>query len=130
MYEQQPGTPDSQHAEATADSIGYSLQEFPPKRLRGFALLDVEQRREIARLGGRTAHAMGLAHTFTSEEAQAAGRKGGATVSRDRIHMAAIGRNGGKRTHPLQADVAGCESKNRIPPDSIRSDGIRPTKAR
>lgn len=124
--------PNDSHAAgavATARPERHSTNPQPGPR-RGFASLDPEQRRQIAQLGGRTAHALGLAHTFTSAEAQAAGRKGGATVSRDRIHMAAIGRNGGKRTHPLQTDVAGCESKNRIPPDSIRSDGIRPTKAR
>lgn len=46
---------------------------------------------------GNAAHARGTAHEFTSEEARAAGRKGGHTVSRDRQHMAEIGRRGGKR---------------------------------
>ncbi|WP_301337575.1 KGG domain-containing protein, partial [Microcystis aeruginosa] len=34
-----------------------------------------------------------------SEEAREAGRKGGEAVSRDRAHMAAIGREGGKNSH-------------------------------
>ena len=36
-----------------------------------------EKQRAIQRLGGKTAHAMGKAHTWTREEAQIAGRKGG-----------------------------------------------------
>jgi len=36
-----------------------------------------EQRRAIAGLGGKAAHAAGKAHTWTREEAQKAGRKGG-----------------------------------------------------
>jgi general stress protein YciG len=63
---------------------------------RGFASMDREKQREIARKGGRAAHLKGTAHEFTSDEARAAGRKGGETVSRDRAHMAAIGREGGQ----------------------------------
>lgn len=36
-----------------------------------------EKQRQIASKGGRAAHAKGTAHEFTSEEARAAGRKGG-----------------------------------------------------
>ena len=36
-----------------------------------------EQRRAIAGLGGKAAHAKGKAHAWTREEAQSAGRKGG-----------------------------------------------------
>ncbi|WP_159017506.1 KGG domain-containing protein [Cognatiluteimonas profundi] len=39
--------------------------------------MNPEQQREIASEGGRAAHASGHAHEFTSEEARAAGRKGG-----------------------------------------------------
>jgi uncharacterized protein len=63
---------------------------------RGFAALDPHKQREIARLGGRAAHAQGRAHEFTSEEAREAGRKGGEAVSRDSQHMREIGRLGGK----------------------------------
>jgi general stress protein YciG len=52
--------------------------------------------REIASKGGRAAHAKGTAHEWTSDEARVAGRKGGEVVSRDRAHMAAIGREGGE----------------------------------
>ena len=62
---------------------------------RGFGAMDPEKQREIARKGGRTAHAKGTAHEWTSDEARIAGRKGGEIVSRDRAHMAAIGRKGG-----------------------------------
>jgi general stress protein YciG len=63
---------------------------------RGFAALDPDKQREIARLGGRAAHAQGKAHEFTSEEARVAGRKGGEVVSNDKEHMKEIGRMGGK----------------------------------
>ena len=62
---------------------------------RGFAAMDADRQREIARQGGRAAHARGTAHEFTPEEARDAGRKGGEQVSRNRDHMAAIGRKGG-----------------------------------
>ena len=62
---------------------------------RGFASMDAAKQREIASKGGRAAHSKGTAHEFTSEEARVAGRKGGEAVSRDRAHMAAIGREGG-----------------------------------
>lgn len=64
---------------------------------RGFASMDPEKQREIARKGGRAAHAKGTAHEFTSDEARSAGRKGGEAVSRNRAHMAEIGRRGGER---------------------------------
>jgi general stress protein YciG len=44
---------------------------------RGFASMDPQRQREIASEGGRAAHEKGTAHEFTSEEARAAGRKGG-----------------------------------------------------
>jgi general stress protein YciG len=62
---------------------------------RGFASMDATKQREIASKGGRAAHAKGTAHEFTSDEARVAGRKGGEAVSRDRTHMATIGREGG-----------------------------------
>lgn len=42
------------------------------RKPRGFATLSPERRREIASMGGRTAHAAGTAHQFTSDEARAA----------------------------------------------------------
>ena len=61
----------------------------------GFAGMDSDKQREIARRGGRAAHEKGTAHEFTADEARAAGRKGGVTVSRDREYMSRIGRAGG-----------------------------------
>ena len=66
------------------------------KSARGFASMDQGKQKEIASKGGRAAHAKGTAHEFDSNEARAAGRKGGMAVSRNREHMAAIGRRGGE----------------------------------
>ena len=63
---------------------------------RGFASMDREKQKEIASKGGKAAHAKGTAHEFDSSEAREAGRKGGVAVSRNREHMAAIGRRGGE----------------------------------
>ena len=68
---------------------------MPGTSNRGFASMDEAKQREIASKGGRAAHLKGTAHEFSSDEARAAGRKGGETVSRDRQHMAEIGRKGG-----------------------------------
>jgi general stress protein YciG len=55
-----------------------SNSENPPaKRARGFAAMDPAQQRRIASEGGRASHQSGRGHRFTSEEARAAGRKGG-----------------------------------------------------
>jgi general stress protein YciG len=70
------------------------------RRRRGFAALDEATRKQIASIGGHTAHAKGVAHQYTAEEARLAGRKGGQAVSRDRAHMAAIGRKGGLVPRP------------------------------
>ncbi|HEY7234970.1 MAG TPA: KGG domain-containing protein [Gemmatimonadaceae bacterium] len=80
---------------------------------RGFASMDRGKQREIASKGGKAAHAKGTAHEFDSDEARNAGRKGGQAVSRNREHMAMIGRRGGEaRGHsrtrtPAQANTQG-----------------------
>jgi general stress protein YciG len=76
---------------------------------RGFAALDPDKQREIARLGGRAAHAQGRAHEFTSEEAREAGRKGGEAVSKDNQHMKEIGRLGGKARRRLPEETPSYE---------------------
>src|SRR5689334_11504405 len=48
-----------------------------PRRPRGFAAMDRAKVSEIASKGGKAAHAAGTAHQFTSDEARAAGKKGG-----------------------------------------------------
>ena len=94
------------------------------KRQRsGFAGMDREKQKEIARRGGRAAHEKGTAHEFTVDEARAAGRKGGESVSRDREHMSRIGRTGGLRSRsgdrrpamPLEPGPAGSADEERAP---------------
>src|SRR6478735_10962942 len=72
--------------------------DFMATSKRGFASMDPTKQREIARKGGRAAHAKGTAHEFTSDEARSAGQKGGQRVSANREHMSRIGRIGGKRS--------------------------------
>ncbi|KAG1246389.1 hypothetical protein G6F68_014659 [Rhizopus microsporus] len=71
----------------------------PRSSTRGFASMDGDKQRAIAAKGGRAAHASGNAHEFSPDEARVAGRKGGEAISRDRQHMAAIGREGGHARH-------------------------------
>jgi uncharacterized protein len=47
------------------------------KAKRGFASMDKEKQRAIASMGGKSSHAKGTAHEFTSDEAREAGKKGG-----------------------------------------------------
>jgi general stress protein YciG len=56
-----------------------------PKK-RGFASLSPARRSEVAGIGGRTAHQMGLAHRFSPEEAKEAGRKGAAARKLKRVN--------------------------------------------
>lgn len=59
------------------------------KDKRGFASMDDNKQREIARKGGETV-------SQNREHMAAIGRKGGEAVSQNREHMAEIGRKGGK----------------------------------
>ncbi|GGY86575.1 KGG domain-containing protein [Pseudoduganella plicata] len=77
-----------------ARADGGGSQKGPAKR--GFAAMDEATQRQIASKGGQAAHQKGTAHEFDSEEARRAGQKGGEAVSRDREHMAEIGRKGGE----------------------------------
>ena len=52
------------------------------KSVRGFAAMDTEKQREIARKGGRAAHEQGVAHEWSSHEAREAGKKGGQSRGR------------------------------------------------
>lgn len=68
------------HGELTADPPPRSVDEAEParpRRPRGFAAMDRKLVSEIARKGGKAAHTAGTAHEFTSDEARAAGSKGG-----------------------------------------------------
>jgi uncharacterized protein len=44
---------------------------------RGFASMDTDKQREIAKRGGKAAQMNGVAHKWTVSEAQIAGKKGG-----------------------------------------------------
>lgn len=91
---------------------------------RGFASMDAAKQREIASKGGRAAHSKGTAHEFTSDEARVAGRKGGEAVSRDRAHMAAIGREGGHSRGARARAAAG--SGNGANTDVEQNSGSQP----
>jgi uncharacterized protein len=69
----------SPEAELTADLPPRPVDATAakPRRPRGFAAMDRKLVSEIARKGGKAAHTAGTAHEFTSDEARAAGSKGG-----------------------------------------------------
>ncbi len=73
-----------------------AASQVPAKRRRGFAAMSPEKHRAIASLGGKAAHQKGRAHKFNTEEARAAGRRGGQALSVDQQYMADLGRRGGK----------------------------------
>jgi len=87
----------------------------------GFAGMDRDKQREIARRGGRAAHQKGTAHEFTADEARAAGRKGGVSVSRDRDHMSRIGRAGGKSS---RAGRRGSGPASSMGPSKLATGGM------
>ena len=61
--------------EVTTAMIPVATTTTAERRLRGFAAMSPEKKKEIASMGGRAAHACGRAHQFTSEEGRAAGKK-------------------------------------------------------
>ena len=102
------------------------MSEKNRKDERGFASMDQTKQREIASKGGKAAHAKGTAHQFTSEEAKAAGRKGGESVSRDRKHMSEIGREGGRSSRIRDNGESDNElSASSLAGDSGSSDNFR-----
>jgi uncharacterized protein len=73
----------------------------PPAKPRGFAAMSPEKRRELGSRGGRTAHARGVANTFTSETAREAGRiphERGTAHKWSSAEAAAAGKLGGARS--------------------------------
>jgi general stress protein YciG len=64
-------------AEARLKSTSSSTSGKTGSSNRGFASMDPEVQRRIAAEGGRASHQSGRGHEWTSEEARAAGRKGG-----------------------------------------------------
>jgi hypothetical protein len=67
---------DTTNATATTETP-VTEQAPKPKLRRGFAAMDRSKVAEIASKGGKAAHAVGTAHKFSSDEARAAGKKGG-----------------------------------------------------
>lgn len=68
----------SNPTEASETPKSEASAETPkPRRPRGFAAMDRTRVSEIASKGGKAAHAAGTAHQFSTDEARAAGRKGG-----------------------------------------------------
>jgi general stress protein YciG len=100
------------------------------KSPRGFAAMDTEKQKEIARKGGQAAHKKGTAHEFTPEEARAAGRKGGqAAHEKGTAHeftpeeARAAGRKGGqaaRRRFPQQESPSQAEEQVSQSPDEIK----------
>lgn len=64
-------------APKSADRNDAAKRTASGKSLRGFAAMDPAEQRRIASEGGKASHESGRGHRFTSEEARAAGRKGG-----------------------------------------------------
>lgn len=60
----------------TTTAVNAPSTPTAPASKRGFASMDPSRRRLVARKGGQTAHQLGKAHRFNSEEAKTAGRKG------------------------------------------------------
>lgn len=56
---------------------------------RGFASLDKAKVRAIASKGGKAAHRKGVAHQWDSDEARAAGRRGGMKAAQRRAEQQA-----------------------------------------
>jgi len=89
--------------------------------------MEAEKQREIARKGGRAAHEKGTAHEFDSEEARAAGRKGGEVVSQNREHMAEIGAKGGHASHSNRAAHTSSRSRGQRSPQGMAATSDEPS---
>jgi len=70
-------TTDSRKGETGRAASSTKATSPSGKSMRGFAAMDPAEQRRIASEGGRASHESGRGHRFTSEEARAAGRKGG-----------------------------------------------------
>jgi hypothetical protein len=64
------------------------MAEPSTKLLRGFALFDTDYQRKVASMGGRTAHAKGTAHVWTSETGREAALKSAAIRKEKRAAQA------------------------------------------
>jgi uncharacterized protein len=83
------------------------------KGRQGFASMNADLQRQIARKGGQTAHRNGTAHHWTTEEARAAGRKGGREAShRRRLASAAALKSIGSSPQSMAASSTMCDSRS------------------
>ena len=84
-----------------------SMSEEQTKARRGFSAMPKETHKRIASQGGKAAHATGLAHRFTPEEARAQGRKGGKVAASKPERMQTISKLSGaaRRSRPQVAIV-------------------------
>jgi len=89
---------------------------------RGFAAMDPERQREIARKGGRASHAHGHAHEWTSAEAAEAGRKGG------RASRSGSARNGARSRPRRNTGTPGIDSSQKASPQNT-NESMDPTAA-
>ena len=112
----------SRGSQSPISAAGSSGSNGNRKSARGFASMDQSKQKEIASKGGRAAHAKGTAHEFDSSEARAAGRKGGMAVSRNREHMAAIGRRGGEARGQRARQAAQATAAQRSSVDASRQN--------
>jgi uncharacterized protein len=87
--------------------------ENKPRSARGFASMDPERQREIARMGGRSVPSEQRSFTRNRELAREAGRKGGLatppgkrTFSYDSDHAVEAGRKGGLAKGPAPSGEA------------------------
>jgi uncharacterized protein len=64
------------------------------KKPRGFATMSKADVARFGARGGKAAHAKGVAHEFTSEEASAAGRIGGKVTQERKREMKNVNRKG------------------------------------
>lgn len=110
---------DSDSKGSAAQKGGAGNASGPSKR--GFAAMNEQQQREIASKGGQAAHQKGTAHEFDSEEARRAGQKGGEAVSRNREHMADIGRKGGESRQSASRQAA--SKAGELAGNKVRGDG-------
>jgi len=91
---------------------------------RGFASMDNEKQRTIASKGGKAAHIKGTAHEWSSEEARAAGRKGGESRgTRNRIASPLAGSEVAGGYSPNFLAEAGSSLRN--PNEYGNSNGVR-----
>lgn len=70
---------------------------------RGFGSMDKSRQREIASRGGKMAHRRGTAFQWTSEQATAAGRKGG--LARNAKRLSALAETPSPEPPPVEPVV-------------------------